>query len=70
MSVKESRAVDLRVACDRLGMSVRTGERRLAEGTFPIPELPRHRRARGVKHRFSSVDIERYLRQASTEDVR
>jgi predicted DNA-binding transcriptional regulator AlpA len=70
MSTKESRAVDLRVACERLGMSVRTGERRLAEGRFPIPELPRPRRARGVKHLFSSVVIDRYLNDASTEDVR
>jgi hypothetical protein len=65
-----SSAVTLRVCCDRIGLSYRTAERRLAEGTFPIPALPRLRRQRGVKHLFSSVDIDRYLDSASTADVR
>jgi predicted DNA-binding transcriptional regulator AlpA len=66
---KESRAIPLSVVCDRLGMSRRTADRRLADGNFPIPALPR-RRLRGVRWLFSSVDVDRYLNEASTEDVR
>jgi hypothetical protein len=69
-TTKEARAVDLRECCARLGISVRTGERRLGYGLFPIPALPRHQRARGVKWMFSTADIDRYLHEASTEDVR
>lgn len=64
------RAVSLRVACDRLGMSLRTGERRLQDGTFPIPELPRTLARRGSPHLFSSHELDAYLRTASVADVR
>jgi predicted DNA-binding transcriptional regulator AlpA len=59
-------AVSFRVCCQLLGLSVRTGERLLAQGRFPIPELPRltHRRT------FSQADIDRYLDQAATEHRR
>lgn len=57
------KAVSFRVCCELLGLSTRTGERLLAEGRFPIPELPRLTRT----HRFSQADITRYLERASTE---
>lgn len=60
------RAVGLKVACELLGISVRTGERLLADGRFPIPELPRVT----WRHRFSSADIDRYLEEAATEPRR
>ena len=63
------RAVDLRTCCDLIGLSVRTGERRLAEGRFQIPHLPRAAR-RGSPYRFSTYDIEWYLQNASTHDAR
>lgn len=53
-----------------IGWSVRTAERALAEGTFPVPHLPRRRRQRGSPYRFSSYEIDRYLQDASTADAR
>lgn len=55
-------AVSFRICCQRIGISIRTGERLLAEGRFPIPELPRLTR----RHRFSPADIDRYLDRAAT----
>lgn len=56
-------AVYLPDACRRLGLSVRSAERLLAEGRFPVPALPQL----GVRrHRFSSADLDRYLLTAST----
>lgn len=60
-------AVKLPEACRRLGFSIRTGERLLAEGRFPVPELPRL--GPRTHHRFSSADIDAYLATASTADV-
>ena len=61
------KAVSLREAAARIGLSYQTGRRRVAEGTFPIPELPRTGRS---WHRYSERDIDRYLDQAATADVR
>jgi hypothetical protein len=63
-----SQAVSLVVCCERIGISARTGKRRLAEGTFPVPSLPRLT-ARS-HHKFSTVEIERYLTEASLADAR
>lgn len=63
----DARAVSFRECCRRLDISERTGKRRLADGTFPIPELPR-RAARG-HHKFSTVVIDRYLAEESTADA-
>jgi hypothetical protein len=62
-------AVRLQVACDLLGISKRTGERLLAEGRFPVPELPRLAKKRGSPHLFSTADIDRYLFRGSTADA-
>lgn len=61
-------AVSFAVCCARIGISARTGKRRLAEGTFPVPSLPRLT-ARS-HHKFSTVEIDRYLTEASLADVR
>jgi predicted DNA-binding transcriptional regulator AlpA len=62
-TLREPRAVSLPEACARLGLSIRTGNRLVAEGRFPIPELPQL----GVKrHRYSSAVIDEYLLTAST----
>lgn len=61
------KAVSLRVAAERCGMAYSTARRKVVEGTFPIPELPR----RGLEwHRFSEQDIDRYLNSAATDDAR
>ena len=48
---------------ERLGMSVRTINRRLRAGAFPIPELPRldHRR------RWSPAVVQHWIDTAATE---
>jgi len=61
-----TRAVSLREAAERCGMSYRTARRRVAEGTFPVPELPRRGRE---WHRYSELDIDRYLASAATADA-
>ncbi len=63
-----AKAVSLRVACDRLGYSYRTGQRLIADGKFPVPYL--RRRGPTAHYRFSEYDIEEYLRENSTADVR
>lgn len=65
-ALPKPRAVSLREACSRLGMSYATGRRKIAEGTFPVPALPRHGRE---WHRFSDLEIDRYLADASTADA-
>lgn len=60
-------AVGLKVAAARLGMSYRDARRKVAEGRFPIPELPRQGRN---WHKYSEVEIDRYLGSASTADAR
>lgn len=65
---RESEGVSLRRCCERIGISVRTGERLIAEGKFPIPELPRL--TPRAHHRFSTADIDLYLERAATSDVR
>lgn len=61
------RGVDLAECCRRLGISRRAGERLLADGRFPIPELPNL----GLRlHRYSTYEIELYLREASVRDER
>lgn len=62
------KAVSFRVCCDLVGLSYRSGERLMAEGRFPVPELPRLN-PRG-HHRFSTSDIDDYLERAATVDVR
>lgn len=61
----ELRAVGLEECCRRLGISKRLGEKLLADGKFPIPELPRL----GTVRTFSTYDINEYLRLAATRDV-
>ena len=52
------KAVTLREACERLSINYRTGQRYIAQGTFPIPHLPR----RGRQHlRFSEAQIDAHL---------
>jgi hypothetical protein len=63
-----AKAVSFTVCCGLLGISIRTGQRRLADGTFPVPSLPRLR-ARS-HYKFSSVEIDRYLSEASIADAR
>lgn len=59
-TLSEPRALYLAEACQRLGLSLRSGHRLLAEGRFPVPHLP----MLNVRRlRFSSVHIEAYLRQ-------
>jgi hypothetical protein len=60
-------AVGFKQCCELIGLSVRTGERLIATGRFPVPELPRAVNKRGSKHRFSTADINRYLDRAATE---
>lgn len=60
------RGVSLRDASKRLGFSYQTGRRKVAEGTFPVPLLPRRGRE---WHKVSEVEIDRYLSQASTADA-
>jgi len=66
------RAMDLGECCRRLGISRRLGERLLAEGRFPIPELPRLGQAGSKRPRrtWSSSDVDDYLWDAATESVR
>lgn len=69
VSLELLRAVRLAEACALLGFSVRTGERLLADGRFPVPELPRLLNRRGSPHRFSTADLRRYLDSAATDEV-
>lgn len=64
----KAKAVSLRIAAERCGMSYGNARRKVAEGTFPVPALPRV----GPRdwHRYSEVDIDRYLANASTDDAR
>lgn len=58
-------AVSLRETCARVGLSYSHGRRLVADGTFPVPELPRL--SATARHRYSTAVIERYLAQASYE---
>ena len=60
-----AKAVSLRVAAERVGVSYQTARRRMADGTFPVPPLKRL----GLRHRFSEYDIEAYLRTNATADA-
>jgi predicted DNA-binding transcriptional regulator AlpA len=60
----DARALSLEETCARIGISRRSAERLLSEGRFPIPPLPRVTR----RWRFSSYDVDLYLREASTAD--
>jgi len=65
------RGVDLAECCRRLGISLSTGKRLIALGTFPIPELPQLTTGtRHVQRRYSTYSIDLYLREAPTESVR
>lgn len=68
----ELRAIDLGECCRRIGISRRTGERLVAEGRFPIPELPRlgQEGSKRPRRTFSSSDVDDYLWDAATESVR
>jgi len=61
--------VDLAECCRRLGISRRTGERLVHEGKFPIPELPPlgQEQSKRPRRRFSTYEIDLYLREASIE---
>lgn len=64
-----AKAIGLREAAARLGMSYGNAWRKVNDGTFPVPELPR----KGLAwHRFSSAVIDAYLAPsgASVEDAR
>lgn len=60
------RAVGLPEAAKRLGVSYSHARHLIAEGTFPVPALPRQGRA---WHRFSEIDINRYLADASPDGM-
>jgi predicted DNA-binding transcriptional regulator AlpA len=60
------KAVGLREASRRCGFSYSTGRKKVADGTFPIPELPRSGRE---WHRYSEADIDRYLNAAATDEA-
>lgn len=62
------RAVSLREAAYLVGMSYRSARRKVAEGTFPVPELPRVQPRDW--HRYSTSDIDIYLASAATDDAR
>lgn len=66
MNAERPRAVGLPEAAKRIGYSYSHARHLIAEGTFPVPALPRHGRA---WHRFSEVAIDRYLDSASTADA-
>lgn len=68
---EELRAVDFSECCRRIGISRRTGERLAAEGRFPVPALPRlgQEGSRRPRRTYSTFEIERYLREASSEDA-
>ena len=57
-----ARALRLAEVAERLAISTRAIRRQVARGTFPIPELPSLDRI----HRWSSVDVDRYLETAAT----
>lgn len=61
------KAVSLKVAAERCGMSYCTARRRMSQGTFPVPALPRHGKE---THKFSESDIDRYLANGATADAR
>lgn len=65
--MSETTAVRLREAARRVGLSYRTARRKVAEGTFPVPALPR---TGNDWWRFSTKDIDRYLNTAATADAR
>ena len=69
---EELRAVNLAECCRRIGVSLATGERLVAEGRFPIPALPRlgQEGSKRPRRTYSTHDIDRYLREASTDDAR
>ena len=48
-------------------MSYKTARRKVADGTFPVPELKRV----GPRdwHRYSEVDIDAYLQSNATADA-
>ena len=60
-------AVGLPEAAKRLGMAYSTARKKIADGTFPVPALPRSGRD---WHKFSTADIDRYLGSAATDDAR
>jgi len=70
--MSDSQAVNLTECCRRIGISRRTGERLVAEGRFPIPELPRLGREDSKKPRrtWSTCEIEVYLQKASVRRPR
>ena len=63
-----ARSIGLRACCERLDISYRTGKRRIAAGTFPIPSLPR--RSRGEHLKFSTAEVDRYFEEGSVADAR
>lgn len=64
---QKPKAVSLRIAAERVGMSYTTARRKVALGTFPVPLLPRHGKE---WHRVSELDIDNYLRNGATDDAR
>lgn len=69
LSHVKGHGVSLLVCCGLIGWSVRTAERALADGTFPVPHLKRRVDRRGSPYRFSTYDIEAYLRENATQDA-
>lgn len=63
----KAKAVGLREAAVRVGMSYHTARRRVRLGTFPVPALRRVNPR--DHHKFNDADIERYL-DSALEDVR
>jgi len=59
-TLSEPHAVLLPEACRRLGFSLKSGYRLVAEGRFPVPALP----SCGIRRlRYSSVHIDEYLQR-------
>lgn len=61
------RAVGLPEAAKRVGISYSHARHLIAEGTFPVPALPRRGRS---WHKFSEQDIDRYLSSATDDAQR
>lgn len=62
------RAIGLKEACQLLGYCHRHGQRLIANGTFPVPELPW--RGGRTHHKFSLKDVESYLASALNDAKR
>lgn len=63
----QSQGISLRACCARIGLSYGYGRQLVADGKFPVPEI--QRLSRRSWHRYSTVEIEHYLRTSSLAGV-